>query len=102
MLVVDPSCFFMSTGKTTRQNAEYVVLGRRGNPTRHSTTVHQILTDPRREHSRKPDSFFASVERYVSPASRKLEMFARQERPGWTVWGNETDKFRSRARVSNG
>jgi N6-adenosine-specific RNA methylase IME4 len=22
-----------------------------------------------------------------------LEMFARNERPGWTAWGNQTDKF---------
>ena len=22
-----------------------------------------------------------------------LELFTRQQRPGWTVWGNQTDKF---------
>jgi N6-adenosine-specific RNA methylase IME4 len=22
-----------------------------------------------------------------------LELFARQQRPGWTAWGNETTKF---------
>jgi N6-adenosine-specific RNA methylase IME4 len=27
------------------------------------------------------------------PALPKLELFARQRRPGWDVWGNETDKF---------
>jgi N6-adenosine-specific RNA methylase IME4 len=27
------------------------------------------------------------------PALPKLEMFARQRRPGWDVWGIETDKF---------
>ena len=26
-----------------------------------------------------------------------LEMFARTQRPGWTVWGNQTDKFTEEA-----
>lgn len=24
-----------------------------------------------------------------------LELFARQQRPGWDVWGNQTDKFKA-------
>lgn len=27
------------------------------------------------------------------PNLPKLELFARQKRPGWDVWGNETEKF---------
>ena len=44
-----------------------------------------------REHSRKPDNFFSLV-RQVSPEPR-LEMFGREQRKGFTVWGNETEKF---------
>lgn len=42
---------------------------------------------PRMEHSRKPDIVHEMAER-VSYGPR-LEMFARRERDGWDVWGNE-------------
>jgi len=29
----------------------------------------------------------------LMPHARRLELFSRQERPGWTVWGNEVGKF---------
>ena len=51
----------------------------------------QIIA-PRREHSRKPDGIHERIERLV--AGPYLELFARQKRPGWDVWGNEADKFR--------
>lgn len=38
-------------------------------------------------HSAKPDEFYDLVEQ-VSPGPR-LEMFARRERPGWDVWGDQ-------------
>lgn len=38
-------------------------------------------------HSAKPPEFFEMVEQ-VSPAPR-LEMFARQSRPGWDAWGDQ-------------
>lgn len=41
----------------------------------------------RGKHSKKPEDFFEAVER-VSPGPR-LELFARQPRKGWVVWGNE-------------
>ena len=78
-------------GHTTRQNAEYVVLGRRGKPRRLRKDVHQLIIQPRREHSRKPDELYARVERYCT--GPYLELFARQRRPGWDCWGNEIDKF---------
>jgi N6-adenosine-specific RNA methylase IME4 len=45
----------------------------------------------RREHSRKPDYVHECIERLV--AGPYLELFARQRRPGWDVWGNEIEKF---------
>lgn len=41
----------------------------------------------KREHSRKPDEFYALIEA-CSPAPR-LELFARHARPGWVQWGDE-------------
>ena len=45
-----------------------------------------------REHSRKPDEAYALLER-VLPDARRLDLFSRQSRPGWTTWGNQSTKF---------
>lgn len=70
---------------------EHCLLGARGRPTVLGTSTPTVLHAARREHSRKPDEFFALVER-ICPG-RKLELFARTRRPGWQVWGLETDRF---------
>jgi len=44
-----------------------------------------------REHSRKPDKFYKLV-RLVTPEPR-LELFGREQRKGFVVWGNEPNKF---------
>ena len=45
-----------------------------------------------REHSRKPDEAFLAAENLM-PDTRRIELFSRQKRTGWDVWGNEVDKF---------
>lgn len=42
----------------------------------------------RQEHSGKPDLVYSLIER-MYPNIRKLELFARERREGWDVWGNE-------------
>lgn len=78
-------------GYWTRANSEPCLLATRGNPKRLHADVRQGIIEPRRAHSRKPDCVHSRIERLV--AGPYLELFARQERPGWTVWGNETMKF---------
>lgn len=78
-------------GLTTRKNAEYCLLARRGNAKRLSRDVRAVIFSPRREHSRKPDDAFARMRRYA--AGPYLELFARTRRPGWDCWGNQLDKF---------
>ena len=48
-----------------------------------------VILAPKGAHSAKPDAFSELVER-VTPGARRLELFARSPRPGWTVWGNES------------
>src|SRR5262249_18854989 len=55
---LDETLFAKGMGHTTRQNAEFVVLGRRGSPRRLHKDVHQLIIEPRREHSRKPSEFY--------------------------------------------
>lgn len=78
-------------GLTTRKNAEFVLLGRRGNARREAKDVREIIMAPVREHSRKPDEIYSRIERYcVGPY---VELFARARRPNWDAFGNEADKF---------
>lgn len=87
----DERIFKMGMGHTTRQNAEYVILGRRGQPKRLSRGVRQIIAEAPREHSRKPEKFFDKVEQYAE--GPYLELFGRTQRPNWVVRGNESGKF---------
>lgn len=48
-----------------------------------------VLKTRKREHSRKPDEQYAIIE--SCSRGPYLELFARGERPGWTVWGNQAD-----------
>jgi N6-adenosine-specific RNA methylase IME4 len=52
----------------------------------------QVVFAPVREHSRKPDEIAESIVRLTGLGPR-LEMFARTRRPGWDVFGNETERF---------
>lgn len=45
-----------------------------------------------REHSRKPDEAFEAAQNLM-PDARRIELFSRQQREGWSVWGNEVEKF---------
>lgn len=84
----------IGTGYWTRSNSEVCLLATKGQPKRLNADVRQAIIAPRRQHSRKPDGVHERIERLV--AGPYLELFARQKRPGWTAWGNQTDKFNPR------
>jgi N6-adenosine-specific RNA methylase IME4 len=81
-------------GYTTRKNAEDCFLFRTGRPKRLAADVDEIIISPVREHSRKPDEAFARIERLC--ADPRVELFAREKRPGWDSWGDEISKFPAR------
>lgn len=83
---------FTGLGYTTRGNPEFVIVSRRGSPARVSRSVHSVIDAPRREHSRKPAEFHERVEALVGGVP-KVELFARERRPGWSSWGDETERF---------
>ena len=78
-------------GLTTRKNAEFCLLARRGNARREAKNVREIIMSPVREHSRKPDEAYERVRRYC--AGPYLELFAREARDRFDAWGNEVGKF---------
>lgn len=82
---------FVGMGYWTRANSEACLLATRGNPKRLNADVRQAIVEPRREHSRKPNCVYERIERLVSGPF--VELFARNTRPNWDSWGNETHKF---------
>jgi N6-adenosine-specific RNA methylase IME4 len=87
--------YYMGSGYSTRKNTETCFLGRRGWPKRKSGGVRELIVAPVREHSRKPDEIYERIEAFCE--GPYLEIFARQQWPGWTCIGNESDKFTRRA-----
>ena len=52
--------------------------------------VSSVFREPRTTHSTKPVCVYEFIEA-AYPALTKLELFARQQRPGWIVWGKEAN-----------
>jgi N6-adenosine-specific RNA methylase IME4 len=75
-------------GNWTRSNPEQCLLATKGNVKRISASVRQLVVEPRREHSRKPDRIREDIVELVGDLSR-IELFARERTEGWDVWGDE-------------
>lgn len=74
-------------GFWVRGCSEPVLIGKRKNtPAPHSSFVG--LLSPNLQHSRKPDNLYEYAEKLPGPY---LELFARRQRPGWDVFGNEVE-----------
>lgn len=52
-----------------------------------------ILECIREGHSVKPLAAMERIEAYFRPEMNKIELFARNTRPGWTAWGIEVDGY---------
>jgi len=53
-----------------------------------------VLSERSRQHSRKPDVAYRLI-RELYPIDNCLDVFSREERPGWAQWGNQTDYFKA-------
>lgn len=83
--------FFTGLGYWTRANPEQCLLATRGKPSRRARDVRRLIVAPRREHSRKPADVRDRIERLV--AGPYLELFARETKPGWDCWGDQSGLF---------
>ena len=77
----------ISMGYWSRKQSESCLLFTRGSPRRLSKGVRQIIEEPIREHSRKPDEIYRRIEKLV--AGPYCELFAKYRWPGWDGWGDE-------------
>jgi N6-adenosine-specific RNA methylase IME4 len=84
--------FFAGCGWWTRANTEMCLLATRGSPKRLDRSVRRLVVAPRREHSRKPDEVYTSIQRLVT--GPYLECFARTRREGWDqAFSDQPDRF---------
>lgn len=76
-------------GHYARIQHEHLLLGVRGKPGRVADhSISSVMRSPRARHSVKPLVAYEIIER-LYPSFSKIELFARNRRPGWQSWGNE-------------
>lgn len=85
----------MGNGDWLRGKTEHCLMFVKGRPIVTLTNQTTLLMAGVREHSRKPDEFYALVES-LCPGT-KLDMFAQEQREGFVVWGSDTNKFQGAA-----
>jgi N6-adenosine-specific RNA methylase IME4 len=76
-----------------RNVTEILLFGVRGRNARTRAAGRRqvnLMASMKREHSRKPDEQYKIIEECSH--GPYLELFARGERPNWTVWGNQADE----------
>lgn len=76
-------------GWHSRPSTEFVLLGKRGKGSADDRTVRQLIEAPVRGHSVKPDEPYKLTQRLYPDHTPRLELFARQPRHGWHVWGDQ-------------
>lgn len=76
------------TGYVLRSAGEPFLIGTIGKP-KAARNVRSVVEAKVREHSRKPDEAYAAAEAMMPHALSRLDMFSREERPGWDAFGDE-------------
>lgn len=80
--------FFFGLGRWMRGNSECCLLAVKGKPKRMANNISQLIIDPLRKHSQKPDIVREKIVSLIGDLPR-IELFARQHVEGWDCWGNE-------------
>jgi N6-adenosine-specific RNA methylase IME4 len=77
-------------GYHVRERHEALMIAKRGElpPPATDARPDSVIEAPRLEHSAKPPVFYEIIDK-MYPGVRKLELFGRNVRDGWTAWGNQ-------------
>lgn len=77
-------------GYYARQQHELLLIAICGRPDVPAAEARppSVIQADRTEHSKKPDVFYEVIEA-MYPKAKKLELFCRSPRKGWSAWGNE-------------
>lgn len=83
----------IGTGHNLRNRTESYLVAKRGRPRRRSASIPNFHYWPKaygnkRRHSEKPPEFYRHVVEKLA-GGPYLELFARDARSGWSVWGDQ-------------
>lgn len=78
-------------GYHARNQHEILLICKRGNipPPQAGKQVSSVYREKRTEHSAKPEFYYEMIES-AYPELSKIELFCRNPREGWSVWGNQS------------
>lgn len=81
-------------GSWYRVNHELLLVGAKGDasPPETDNQPGSVYQAPRGDHSAKPADVRRDIER-MWPDARKLELFSRDGRTGWKMWGDEVPEY---------
>jgi site-specific DNA-methyltransferase (adenine-specific) len=81
----------LGMGYWFRGQVEVCILGIRGNVRAFRCQQPNFIQSKARAHSQKPEEFFQLIEPISEQFDLKprVELFAREKRPGWDCWGNQ-------------
>jgi N6-adenosine-specific RNA methylase IME4 len=72
-----------------RTCTEHLIVAIKGNVKAFRNMERTCYHEKRTKHSKKPEYFYSLIESVTQ--SDRIELFARQTRKGWDVWGNEVE-----------
>ena len=81
----------LGMGSWLRMQVEFCLLGIKGKPLWNLTNERDIISSPRREHSRKPEEFYEIIDKLC--VGKRLDYFSREKRKGFYQFGNEPNKY---------
>ena len=87
---LDGQSFRANPGHYSLSNVEHVLLGIRGKMPPQTLGIRQIVAEPPREHSRKPDCVRDRIVSMFGDLPR-VEMFARERTNGWDCHGDQVE-----------
>ena len=78
------------TGYWARNQHELLLIATRGAPPlpEPDCVPASMLSERKTDHSAKPHYYYEMIER-MTPELPRIELFARNSRPGWVCWGNQ-------------
>jgi len=81
----------MGIGSWLRLQCEFCLIGIKGKPLWENKDIRDIIREPRKEHSVKPEAFYKMIDdKFVG---RKLDYYGRKQREGWDVYGAGQDSL---------
>ena len=80
----------LGMGYYFRQQHELLLVAIKGSPgvPEPEFRVRSVMEFPRTKHSAKPKEYYEIIEQ-MYPQAKRIELFCRKQRKGWSSWGNQ-------------